>query len=163
MKAKDCYKKYIKDFIDFEKLQAESYKLMIEKKEKSYEIYSKASKILTDKKEQAFVKGNVGDWKIKKEMLSIYKDSVLQSKKNLAFSLMFPKENDDVLEKCKHYGYYANKLHQNGMRMNSLDAENAAHNILKLVSSIKQQYSEQIHKLAISEGKLVETIEKINV
>ena len=72
--------------------------------------YTKADKLLTDKKEECYKKGNISDWKINKDILKKLNAKEVVKNKSMAFSVMFEKESEEVVEKLKVHGYYTNKL-----------------------------------------------------
>jgi hypothetical protein len=159
-KVKYLCDQYYREGLKYQCTQPEAYKELIEKRTKLYSSYSKATKALSEKKEQSYAKGNISEWKMNKEISSMIKEGELLSQKSLALSLMYEKETDEVLEKYKVYAYYTNKLYENTQRLFRYDIESIASSIIKFIIEMREVYSKQINFMNSQESTFIELIEK---
>ncbi len=135
------------NFFRFQELQCKSVNELSEKKEKSESTYFSSSKLLTDKKEFNFSKGNVNEWKMNKDIIRSINESDLIKNKKIAFSLMFEKESEEVLEKLQQYGYFSNKLQEEYQRQMQYDTSIISTNMLTLSESARCIYLKMIPKI----------------
>jgi hypothetical protein len=146
-KLKELYSKHLMDFYKFREFQCKSVDELFEKKEKSESSYFSSSKFLTDKKELYFSKGNVGEWKMNKDIIRSMNENDLIKNKKIAFSLMFEKESEEVLEKLQQYGYFSNKLQEEYQRQMLYDTSIISANMLALSESVRGIYLKMIPKI----------------
>ena len=133
---------------------------LFEKKEKSELSYLNLSKLLTDKKELYFSKGNINEWKMNKDIAKSINENDLIKNKKIAFSLMFEKESEDVLEKLQHYGYFSNKLEEEYLRQMNYDTLAISTNMLKLAESVRNIYLKIIPKIETVETNIKDLVNR---
>ena len=134
----------------FYKLNKNIYRSVKEsliKVENNKNMFYTNEKKLNNKKEMLFNKGDISKWGIENQKNVIDNNELLKNKKK-SFELMLTKENNNVLDLKKFYGYYLNMFYKEYDRIKYLNGFKHLDNNFVLYAQLIQHNIEWKSKLS---------------